>query len=122
MNLGNVIQLILFMGFVGCGAYAGQELVGGMSGLLLGAAAGFTARLGVGFLAGHWPPCECGADDVSGFDLVERAGRSPVWKCRQCGRSWILQRRDWIEVLEDDSQVRRMRQRILGRWKRVSER
>ncbi len=121
MNLGNPIQLLLFMFFVGAGAYLGQELVGGFSGVALGALVGVFARLALGLLAGGWPPCSCGNDEVARFDLVERTPDQWLWKCQQCGKSYDLKRRDWFEILEDGTPVLRMRQQLRGSWKRVKD-
>jgi hypothetical protein len=121
MNLGNPIQLLLFMLFVGLGAYLGQELIGGYGGTLLGALLGVLARIAVGLLVGKWPPCACGNDEIGLFDLVERAPGQTAWKCQKCGKSYNLRGRDWIEILDDDTRVRRMRQGLLGAWKPVND-
>jgi hypothetical protein len=118
-NLGNSIQLFVFMFFIGLGSYLGQQLIGGNLGAVLGAAVGILARYALGFLTGGWPPCSCGNDEVGRFDLVERPSGLNVWKCQQCGASYTLQRREWVEVLEDDTRVPRLRQGLLGRWKAI---
>jgi hypothetical protein len=119
MNLGNTVDLFLLVIFVGPGAYLGHELIGGYGGAAAGAAVGVLARIALGLLAGRWPPCACGNAEIGRFDLVERAPGERAWKCQPCGKSYIAKRRDWIEILEDGTRVPRMRQGLLGTWKRV---
>src|SRR5262245_22214360 len=117
MNLGNPIQLLLFMAFVGAGSWLGQELIGGWTGAALGGVIGVFARMALGLLAGDWPTCSCGNNEVSGFDLVELTPGQRVWKCQQCGKSYELKRREWREILDDGTPVPRLRQNRLGKWK-----
>lgn len=119
MNLGSPIELFILSVFVGVGAYLGQELVGGFSGSLLGGSVGLLMRIAVGLLVGRWPPCDCGNAELELFDFVERAPGRWAWKCQKCGKSYDLQGRDWLEILEDDTRVLRMRQGLIGTWKPV---
>src|SRR5262245_12851171 len=121
MNLGNTVDLFLLVIFVAPGAYLGQALVGGYGGAIVGAVFGILARIAVGLLAGRWPPCACGNAEVGRFDLIERTAGQRAWKCQSCGKSYVLQRRDWVEVLEDDTRVTRLRRGRLKGWKRVDE-
>jgi hypothetical protein len=117
MNLGNVLELFLFVVFVGAGAALGQKFVGGTGGLILGAAVGVLVRIGLGLLAGDWPPCACGNAEVSRFDLDQRTPDQSVWVCQQCRRSYELNGRDWIEVFADGARVPRLHQGYLGKWR-----
>jgi hypothetical protein len=116
MNLGNVIQLLLLMMFVGAGASLGQFL-GGTAGAVVGGVAGVGLRLAVGVIANRIPVPSCSCGNDLDFDIAERAPREFAYKCRPCGKSYELRKQLWSEILDDGTRVPRMRRGFLGIWK-----